>query len=312
MIKNRSWRFAMLCLVCGVMSIGLPSDLRADVAPPKIERAVSAALQKGATARTLIVMAEQADVSAANALASKEQKGAYVFNTLRATAERTQANVRALLTQRGIAYRAYFIANVIAVENLDADTAAQIAARPEVQRIANNPAVEFAAPVSSAPAPEFTGAIEWNLVKIGAAKLWAEKIRGQKIVVAHQDTGVAWTHPALKNKYRGYKKKTDTVDHSYNWWDAIHGSIAGGGMCAVTMPPRRATITDTARIRWGRWSVARRTTKSALRRAQNGFRAATWITALDAHPLISNVLNFFSRRGILPATIPTSRARPMW
>ena len=29
-------------------------------------------------------------------------------------------------------------------------------------------------------------------------------------------------HPALKNKYRGYDADRDTVDHNYNWHDAIH------------------------------------------------------------------------------------------
>src|SRR4029079_30273 len=48
------------------------------------------------------------------------------------------------------------------------------------------------------------------------------------IVVANQDTGVDWTHPALQKRYRGYDNKTQTADHSYNWWDAIHSSITGG------------------------------------------------------------------------------------
>jgi subtilisin family serine protease len=216
-------------MVLFVMVLLLPTGLHAAVRSPKIETRVAKAFAQGETTRALIVMAEQAEVSAADALPTKQQKGAYVFNTLRATAERTQANVRALLTQRGMVYRAYVIANVIAVENLDAAAAAQIAARPEVARIAGNADVKFSAPVSSAPSAELGQTIEWNLKKIGADKIWAEQIRGQGIVVANQDTGVQWDHPALKNKYRGYNRKTDTVNHNYNWWDAIHGSIVGGG-----------------------------------------------------------------------------------
>lgn len=204
-------------------------DVRAHIASPKIETPVAKALAQGATTRALIVMAEQADVSAAEALPTKQAQGAYVFNTLRATAERTQAGARAILTRHGLTYRAYTIVNVIGVENLDAAAAAEIAARPEVARVAGNPEVKFSAPVSSAPSAEAGMTIEWNLKKIGADKVWAEKIRGQKMVVANQDTGVQWDHPALKKKYRGYNGKTDTVDHNYNWWDAIHSSIGGGG-----------------------------------------------------------------------------------
>lgn len=215
-------------MVMFVIVLLLPTGLHAAVRSPKIETRVAEAFAQGETTRALIVMAEQADVSAADALPTKQQKGAYVFNTLRATAERTQANVRALLTQRGMVYRAYAIANVIAVENLDATTAAQIAARPEVARVASNSNVKFSAPVSSAPSAELGQTVEWNLQKIGADKVWAEKIRGQGIVVANQDTGVQWDHPALKQKYRGFNSQTAATDHNYNWWDAIHSSIGGG------------------------------------------------------------------------------------
>lgn len=194
----------------------------------KIERGVLEKLQKGASTRALIVMAEQADVSAADKLPTKQAKGAFVFKTLRDTAQRTQARARADLERRGVAYRAYIVANVIAVEQLDAPLAAQLAARPEVGRLAADPDVRFAEPVATAPSAESAQALEWNVQKIGADKVWAEKIRGKGIVVANQDTGVEWDHPALKKKYRGYAKGTQTVNHNYNWWDAIHSSIGGG------------------------------------------------------------------------------------
>jgi len=224
-------RTRLLCYALGmtllVMALSQPHGLRAEMFSPKIENAVAAKLAQGETTRALIVLTEQADVSAADAMATKAQKGAYVFNTLRATAQRTQANVRALLTQRGIAHRAFYITNAIAVEKLDAATAAQIAGLANVARVANNPAVEFAAPVSTAPAAEAAAAVEWNLKKIGADKLWAKNIRGRGIVVANQDTGVQWDHPALVKKYRGYRKADGTASHAYNWWDAIHSSISG-------------------------------------------------------------------------------------
>lgn len=193
----------------------------------KIDKHVLQTLQKGEATRTLIVMAEQADVSAANNLKTKQEKGRYVFDTLRATADRTQAGVRAQLDQLGLSYRAYYVANVIAVENLDANAAFQIAARPEVGHISANPDVHFIEPVSRGPSTEAAAGVEWGVQKIRAPKLWDLKFKGKGIVVANQDTGVQWTHPALKNRYRGYTKKTGAVDHSYNWWDAIHNDIDG-------------------------------------------------------------------------------------
>lgn len=42
-------------------------------------------------------------------------------------------------------------------------------------------------------------------------------------MVANADTGVDWTHPALKDQYR----PTVTIGvgrHEYNWWDAVHST----------------------------------------------------------------------------------------
>lgn len=235
-------RFFFLTLMLLGLAVVLPGSLRAasvddggksarlfllrDVVK-KIERPVLDKLQKGEPTRALIVMAEQADVSAARNLKTKLEKGTYVFNTLRATAERTQAGVRAELDRLGISYRAYYVTNVIAVENLDANSAAQIAARPEVGRIANNPDVKFSEPLAPPSTPKTAESVTWGIQKIQADKLWAMGIRGKGIVVANQDTGVQWNHPALIKEYRGYDKKKGKAVHSYNWWDAIHSAIVG-------------------------------------------------------------------------------------
>ncbi|MDQ3248919.1 MAG: S8 family serine peptidase, partial [Chloroflexota bacterium] len=57
-----------------------------------------------------------------------------------------------------------------------------------------------------------------------APDVWALGFSGQGIVVASQDTGVEWDHPALRARYRGVITPTlgmtATVDHVYNWFDA--------------------------------------------------------------------------------------------
>ncbi len=61
--------------------------------------------------------------------------------------------------------------------------------------------------------------IEWGLEKIGVPQVWELGYKGQGVVIAGQDTGYQWDHPALKAKYRGWDGQN--VDHNYNWHDSI-------------------------------------------------------------------------------------------
>lgn len=194
----------------------------------KLDRAVLEPLQQGKTTRALIVLKEQADLSGANALQTKQAKGAFVFKALREVANRTQQNLRAQLDQRGATYRSFYIVNAIAVEQLDARMATQMAADASVAQIVADPDVKIDLPKITASSAQAPKGVTWGIQKIGADQLWAMGIRGKGIVVANQDTGVDWTHPALQKRYRGYNTKTHTADQNYSWWDAIHSSISGG------------------------------------------------------------------------------------
>ena len=77
-------------------------------------------------------------------------------------------------------------------------------------------------------APASPSAIEWNITKVNAPSVWAAGYTGQGAVVAGQDTGYQWDHPALKGKYRGWDGST--ASHDYNWHDSIH---SGGGVCGA-------------------------------------------------------------------------------
>ena len=79
---------------------------------------------------------------------------------------------------------------------------------------------------------------------------------GQGIVVAGQDTGYAWDHPALINAYRGYDpaagsaKKTTTTDTTvFTTTSAI--PIPAARTLAATTAPSRAITTATARNTMG-------------------------------------------------------------
>jgi subtilisin family serine protease len=158
-----------------------------------------------------------------------------LVDTLRATADVSQADLRRWLDEQGIAYRPYWIVNMIQAEL----TAAQIDAismRAEVAKIDSNRAIALQRPPegiepSAQPWPQQPAsvlAIEWGVNKVRAPQVWAAGFTGQGIVIAGQDTGIRWTHAALKSKYRGWDGTT--ADHNYNWHDAVHG--AGNTTCA--------------------------------------------------------------------------------
>ena len=173
-------------------------------------------------ADVLIVLREQADLSGAERLSSKEAKGRCVFDALRATAHRSQAPLVAYLRARGIPYQAFYLVNVLLVRG-DRDLLRELAARPEVARLEANPRVRADVPL---PSPDRTGThtqaaatIPWGVVRVHAPEVWALGIRGKDVVVAGADTGIFWAHEALQASYRGWDGAQ--ADHNTNWHDAI-------------------------------------------------------------------------------------------
>ena len=182
-----------------------------------------AATRGGAAAREaefLVFLDEQADLSPARRLPTKAEKGRFVFARLTEVAAATQGPVLAELEALGTAHRPYWIANMIWVRGgLGAVQA--MAERADVARVLANPWVRAELPrpaAALAPAAPLTP--EWGVQQIGAPAFWAEGVTGQGVVVAGQDTGYDWDHPALIEMYRGWNGST--ASHDYNWHDAIH------------------------------------------------------------------------------------------
>lgn len=195
-------------------------------ATAKISPRLASQTAFGGSSETLIVLTEQADLSAAANLPTKLAKGLYVYNTLRTFAERSQAPIRKMLEERGIPYESFYGVNAIKV-TLSRDLMYEVAGRNDVARVEANPQVRAAipshtiSPVSnSSPTPQVKapGGIEWNVAQVKAPQVWALGYRGQGIVIGGTDTGVQWDHVALKSHYRGWNGTT--VNHNYNWHDA--------------------------------------------------------------------------------------------
>jgi serine protease AprX len=196
-----------------------------------VDPRIFAGKEAGERASFLVVMREQADLSGAGAFDGKAAKGRFVFEALREQAEATQGPLRARLEAAGIAFRSFYLVNMIEVEG-DRALAEELAAREDVSSLApNNEARLEAEPVIERPpavaglSPAAVSGVEENIVHVGAPAVWARGFTGQGIVIGMADTGVVWDHPALKSHYRGFDGAT--ASHDYNWHDAIHNANAG-------------------------------------------------------------------------------------
>lgn len=207
----------------------------------QVDNAVWQALQAGGEAEVLVVLRRQADLSAAASLAARGPRASYVADTLRAVADASQRDVRAFLDGRGVAYRPFYIVNAIHLRAGEA-LIRQLAARPDVDRIVLNPWVrgipEPGTAGEAAANPATVAGVEENLVRVNADDVWALGYTGQGAVVAGQDTGYDWEHPALLAQYRGWDGAV--ADHDYNWHDAIHedapGTAPGNAQCGFDSP----------------------------------------------------------------------------
>ncbi len=193
----------------------------------KIDPRVLQDTGNGQTAHFLVYLSQQAHPgNAAAAARDRDQRGRLVFDALRNVAASTQPAVRAHLEALGLKYRAYWIANVFAVEGNRAAVEA-LAARPDVQAIESDEAFTVQLEQPTAQAPDAATTAGWDLTWINVPSVWALGDTGQNTVYANADTGVQWDHPALKSHYRGWNGTA--ADHNYNWWDAIHSDIDGKG-----------------------------------------------------------------------------------
>jgi subtilisin family serine protease len=193
----------------------------------------------GQQAEFFVVLADQANVSAAAHLPTKTAKGRFVFETLRDKAQATQGSILRWLRERNIGHQSFFIVNAILVKGTR-ETAEALAARTDVARVEGNPEI-----YNNLPQPDQADAVPSQSTSAGrpatiepgitythAPDVWAEGFTGQNIVVASADTGVRWTHNALKPHYRGWDGTN--ADHDYNWHDSIHDSV--GNVCGNDSP----------------------------------------------------------------------------
>src|SRR5262249_15497413 len=110
------------------------------IAPWVIQRTAN-----GQQAEFFVVLADQADLSGAAALATKVEKGRYVYDSLKNKSQATQGPILQWLRQRRIEHRRFYIVNAILVKSTR-EVAEALAARPDVFRAARNPPIRHNLP----------------------------------------------------------------------------------------------------------------------------------------------------------------------
>ena len=173
-------------------------------------------------ARFFVLLQEQADPSLAYAIEDWNERGQFVLDALRETASRSQADLLNYLdTQvqvgRVTGYQSHYIINALLV-TAGEDVLYEIAARPEVAALRAERVYPVPEPMPGVEEPTIDAA-EWNIAQIRANDVWSDfGATGEGVVVANIDTGVRYTHEALRGQYRG-NLGGGAFDHNYNWWD---------------------------------------------------------------------------------------------
>jgi len=170
--------------------------------------------------RVFVVMRDQADVSTAAQIEDYDERRRFVYETLVAHADRTQAPLRAALDRFGVAYTPYYLVNGLEVSG-GLPMRWLLATRSDVAYVMPSPGLrplqsELVATPGSLEKPLEP---QWNLTSIGAPRVWEELgATGQGIVIGQSDSGVQYDHPELADSYRGRDG-----NHDYDWYDPWYG-----------------------------------------------------------------------------------------
>ncbi len=186
----------------------------------------------GKTAQFLVLFKKQIALQEPSALlVGNDPYEKHMVEELMTMAKNTQKPAQSYLESAGVHYTSLWIANVLVVRG-GRSVVEALARLPDVALIEPDRTftveLEESNPDDILPRVNLAPfVIESNLTQVHAPEVWARGETGAGTVYAVADTGVYWQHAALISQYRGWDGMTAT--HDYNWWDAIHEDINGGG-----------------------------------------------------------------------------------
>ncbi|MCB0429635.1 MAG: S8 family serine peptidase, partial [Flavobacteriales bacterium] len=226
-------RHLSICLSIGLFFTQPQAFATNDNWTDKVDPVLMSKTANGDPVEMMVIMAEQADLSAARYMNTKEEKGNFVFHTLQDLSTHTQPVVWEKLESLHAPYHSYFIVNAVWTKG-DIDVIRAMAEMPQVSQVIENARYTVQQPVQVG-VPSYddpntkTNAVEWAISLVKADQVWGMGYKGQGAVVGGQDSGYEWDHPAIKGKYRGWNGSS--ADHNHNWHDAIQ--TGNGGSCGT-------------------------------------------------------------------------------
>lgn len=168
----------------------------------------------------IVIFKEQLDTNQIPSFRNKEDKGRYVFEQTQKIADQSQKRIIQYLNHEHLEYQSFHIINAIQIKKIHPNQYQFLTQFEEIDYIQEDLPVPSISYDRIPNTDNYSRDIQWGISNINADKVWEELgIRGKNAVIAGQDTGYDWTHPALMNSYRGWNGIM--AEHDYHWHDAI-------------------------------------------------------------------------------------------
>lgn len=211
-----------LLLLIGLTINYAPSAVNADTIFQQqnviVDQAVINEIITKGTASYWIEFKNDTDLSQAYFLDWNE-RGWFVYDTLKKQADQTQAQVQKYLTNSNVEYKSFWINNSILVTSSTNSVLSDLLKFTGVEKIESRKSYILYEPEKSAATTDNDlNAIEPNIAHVKAPEAWALGYDGTGLVVANIDTGVRYSHTTLVGSYRG-NNGDGTFDHNYNWYN---------------------------------------------------------------------------------------------
>jgi len=139
-MKKKIVKILAICVSILIISgmVNLSNMVIAQAPDPNLEKVEARVLESLSTKGTsdyVIEIGEKADLSQAYSISDWNERGWFVYDTLKEVAARTQKPVIEILEKQGVKYQSFFAGNEIAVTASDLGILSEIAALDSVSHI---------------------------------------------------------------------------------------------------------------------------------------------------------------------------------
>jgi subtilisin len=138
----------------------------------------------------------------------------------------------------------------LALGFVNTEGAKDLKASSQVQKVVEAPELSLIRPVA-ARAAKLNVAPTWGVKKLKADKLWRQGIKGNGVIVAHLDTGVDGSHPALKDAIAAFAEfdmAGDRVPDAKAWDSDEHGTHTAGTIVGRSSPKGAFGVAPEAKL----------------------------------------------------------------